>query len=216
MLGNACLNCPLPLWTAQTRLVAHVYVRQPSAGGSPEALRHGPCLLQFLLRQACCSPTASSPLGSLQPSVPYGCWPRHVASAGASPLAAASPLPLPLGAPSARTGPTVYDSAHVGHARNYLSFDIVRRVLEDYFGYNCLFGADKAASGRCQAPTLRLPTCSVLLSWRLRGGLAGACLAGRPHGCMPCPPAALAAQGMCHARLFAACCVCCSDECDRC
>ncbi|KAL4430549.1 hypothetical protein ABPG77_005789 [Micractinium sp. CCAP 211/92] len=36
-------------------------------------------------------------------------------------------------------GPTVYDSAHVGHARNYLSFDIVRRVLEDYFGYNCLF-----------------------------------------------------------------------------
>lgn len=36
-------------------------------------------------------------------------------------------------------GPTVYDSAHVGHARNYLTFDIVRRVLEDYFGYNCLF-----------------------------------------------------------------------------
>ncbi|PRW33977.1 Cysteinyl-tRNA synthetase isoform C [Chlorella sorokiniana] len=36
-------------------------------------------------------------------------------------------------------GPTVYDSAHVGHARNYLSFDIVRRVLEDYFGYNCLY-----------------------------------------------------------------------------
>lgn len=36
-------------------------------------------------------------------------------------------------------GPTVYDSAHVGHARNYLSFDIVRRVLEDYFGYNILY-----------------------------------------------------------------------------
>ena len=36
-------------------------------------------------------------------------------------------------------GPTVYDSAHMGHARNYVSFDIVRRVLEDYFGYNCLF-----------------------------------------------------------------------------
>lgn len=35
-------------------------------------------------------------------------------------------------------GPTVYDVAHMGHARNYLSFDIVRRVLEDYFGYNCL------------------------------------------------------------------------------
>lgn len=36
-------------------------------------------------------------------------------------------------------GPTVYDIAHVGHARNYLTFDIIRRVLEDYFGYNCLF-----------------------------------------------------------------------------
>ncbi|GAB4823051.1 hypothetical protein N2152v2_010097 [Parachlorella kessleri] len=36
-------------------------------------------------------------------------------------------------------GPTVYDSAHVGHARNYVSFDVVRRVLEDYFGYNITF-----------------------------------------------------------------------------
>jgi cysteinyl-tRNA synthetase len=36
-------------------------------------------------------------------------------------------------------GPTVYDSAHMGHARNYVTFDIVRRVLEDYFGYSCLF-----------------------------------------------------------------------------
>ena len=36
-------------------------------------------------------------------------------------------------------GPTVYDSAHMGHARNYVSFDVVRRVLEDYFGYSCLF-----------------------------------------------------------------------------
>lgn len=36
-------------------------------------------------------------------------------------------------------GPTVYDVAHMGHARNYVTFDIVRRVLEDYFGYQCLF-----------------------------------------------------------------------------
>lgn len=36
-------------------------------------------------------------------------------------------------------GPTVYDSAHMGHARNYVSFDVVRRVMEDYFGYDCLF-----------------------------------------------------------------------------
>lgn len=32
-------------------------------------------------------------------------------------------------------GPTVYASAHLGHARNYLTFDIVRRVLEDHFQY---------------------------------------------------------------------------------
>jgi cysteinyl-tRNA synthetase len=36
-------------------------------------------------------------------------------------------------------GPTVYDSAHMGHARNYLTFDVVRRVLEDYFGYSVLY-----------------------------------------------------------------------------
>lgn len=33
-------------------------------------------------------------------------------------------------------GPTVYDAAHAGHARTYVSFDIVRRVLGDYFGYD--------------------------------------------------------------------------------
>ncbi|KAL2621236.1 hypothetical protein R1flu_001441 [Riccia fluitans] len=32
-------------------------------------------------------------------------------------------------------GPTVYDSSHIGHARNYLTFDIIRRIMEDYFGY---------------------------------------------------------------------------------
>ncbi|GBG27733.1 Cysteine--tRNA ligase, cytoplasmic [Hondaea fermentalgiana] len=36
-------------------------------------------------------------------------------------------------------GPTVYDSAHVGHARSYLSFDILRRIMTDYFGYNVLY-----------------------------------------------------------------------------
>eukprot|EP00887_Chlorella_sp_A99_P008002 scaffold12.g8002.t1 len=36
-------------------------------------------------------------------------------------------------------GPTVYDVAHMGHARNYISFDIVRRILEDYFGYSILY-----------------------------------------------------------------------------
>lgn len=32
-------------------------------------------------------------------------------------------------------GPTVYDAAHMGHARNYVSIDINRRIMEDYFGY---------------------------------------------------------------------------------
>jgi cysteinyl-tRNA synthetase len=36
-------------------------------------------------------------------------------------------------------GPTVYDSAHMGHARNYVTFDVIKRVLEDYFGYNILY-----------------------------------------------------------------------------
>lgn len=33
-------------------------------------------------------------------------------------------------------GPTVYDDSHMGHARNYVSFDIIRRIMTDYFGYN--------------------------------------------------------------------------------
>jgi cysteinyl-tRNA synthetase len=36
-------------------------------------------------------------------------------------------------------GPTVYDASHMGHARTYLSFDILRRVLQDYFGYNIFY-----------------------------------------------------------------------------
>jgi len=32
-------------------------------------------------------------------------------------------------------GPTVYDACHMGHARAYLTMDILRRVMEDYFGY---------------------------------------------------------------------------------
>lgn len=36
-------------------------------------------------------------------------------------------------------GPTVYDSAHMGHARNYISIDIIRRVLQSYFNYDVFF-----------------------------------------------------------------------------
>eukprot|EP00941_MAST-03F_sp_MAST-3F-sp1_P002967 g2967.t1 len=30
-------------------------------------------------------------------------------------------------------GPTVYDSAHLGHARTYVCFDVMRRILSDHF-----------------------------------------------------------------------------------
>lgn len=30
-------------------------------------------------------------------------------------------------------GPTVYDDAHLGHARTYVTTDIIRRLLQDYF-----------------------------------------------------------------------------------
>eukprot|EP01102_Stenamoeba_stenopodia_P011564 TRINITY_DN3568_c0_g1_i3.p1 TRINITY_DN3568_c0_g1~~TRINITY_DN3568_c0_g1_i3.p1 ORF type:complete len:553 (-),score=96.36 TRINITY_DN3568_c0_g1_i3:423-2024(-) len=33
-------------------------------------------------------------------------------------------------------GPTVYDHAHVGHARNYVSIDILQRILRSYFRYD--------------------------------------------------------------------------------
>ncbi|KAF2448527.1 hypothetical protein P171DRAFT_353727 [Karstenula rhodostoma CBS 690.94] len=32
-------------------------------------------------------------------------------------------------------GPTTYDYSHLGHARNYVSNDILRRVMKDYFGF---------------------------------------------------------------------------------
>lgn len=36
-------------------------------------------------------------------------------------------------------GPTVYDDAHLGHARNYVSTDIIRRILRDYFKFDVEF-----------------------------------------------------------------------------
>ncbi|XP_039265970.2 putative cysteine--tRNA ligase, mitochondrial [Styela clava] len=36
-------------------------------------------------------------------------------------------------------GPTVYNSCHIGHAWTYLQFDLIRRILTEYFGLNiCL------------------------------------------------------------------------------
>jgi len=31
-------------------------------------------------------------------------------------------------------GPTVYDHSHMGHAKTYICFDTIRRILTDYFG----------------------------------------------------------------------------------
>jgi cysteinyl-tRNA synthetase len=36
-------------------------------------------------------------------------------------------------------GPTVYDHSHLGHARNYVSTDIIRRIMRDYFGFHVKF-----------------------------------------------------------------------------
>lgn len=36
-------------------------------------------------------------------------------------------------------GPTVYDASHMGHARSYITFDILRRILQDYFMYDVEF-----------------------------------------------------------------------------
>jgi len=36
-------------------------------------------------------------------------------------------------------GPTVYDASHMGHARSYISFDILRRVLMNYFNYDVFY-----------------------------------------------------------------------------
>ncbi|KAA0174024.1 hypothetical protein FNF27_04587 [Cafeteria roenbergensis] len=32
-------------------------------------------------------------------------------------------------------GPTVYASSHMGHARTYVCFDVLRRIMRDHFGY---------------------------------------------------------------------------------
>ena len=36
-------------------------------------------------------------------------------------------------------GPTVYDDSHLGHARNYVTTDIIRRLMRDYFKFNVRF-----------------------------------------------------------------------------
>ena len=33
-------------------------------------------------------------------------------------------------------GPTVYDASHLGHARAYISFDTIKKIMRDYFHYD--------------------------------------------------------------------------------
>jgi len=33
-------------------------------------------------------------------------------------------------------GPTVYSNSHMGHAKTYICFDVLRRIMTDYFGYD--------------------------------------------------------------------------------
>jgi cysteinyl-tRNA synthetase len=52
------------------------------------------------------------------------------------------PLLLPDAIPPRLTwyncGPTVYDSAHLGHARTYVTLDILRRIATNHFGIQIL------------------------------------------------------------------------------
>ena len=36
-------------------------------------------------------------------------------------------------------GPTVYDAAHLGHARAAMTFDIIRRIFQDYFNFDVFY-----------------------------------------------------------------------------
>lgn len=36
-------------------------------------------------------------------------------------------------------GPTVYEDAHLGHAKNYVPTDIIRRIMKGYFGFRVKF-----------------------------------------------------------------------------
>lgn len=46
-------------------------------------------------------------------------------------------------------GPTVYDQSHLGHARNYVTSDVIRRILVDYFGFQVNFVMNYTDVGQC-------------------------------------------------------------------
>ncbi|RYY84647.1 hypothetical protein EON63_08835 [archaeon] len=37
-----------------------------------------------------------------------------------------------------KCGPTVYAESHMGHARTYVCLDILRRIMQEFFGYNVI------------------------------------------------------------------------------
>ena len=49
-------------------------------------------------------------------------------------------------------GPTVYDQIHIGNARTFLSFDVIRRYLM-YKGYQVTFASSISHSGPRRGPT---------------------------------------------------------------
>lgn len=52
-------------------------------------------------------------------------------------------------------GPTVYDHSHLGHARNYVSTDIIRRILIHYYGFDVKFVMNFTG----KAPDVPKPAC---------------------------------------------------------
>jgi hypothetical protein len=72
---------------------------------------------------------------------------------------AKEPLPpLPEGQPHwgwYACGPTVYDDAHIGHARTYVCFDIIRRVLYLFL----LLATSAMCVGHRSYTTLSTPFC---------------------------------------------------------
>ncbi len=77
-------------------------------------------------------------------------------------------------------GPTVYDVAHLGHARNYIGFDIVRRVMMEYFGLHLFYvmnitDIDDKIIIRAQRNHLE----AMIAALESAGGLGAACTAAR-------------------------------------
>jgi cysteinyl-tRNA synthetase len=35
-------------------------------------------------------------------------------------------------------GPTVYSDSHIGHARTYISLDVIQRIMKNHFNYNLI------------------------------------------------------------------------------